>query len=63
MNYSKIVFVAAAFVALAVFPAVSGQYGLDLATKIMVFAIFALSLELLVGTPAWSALARPRFWA
>ena len=50
MNYSKFVFVAAAFVALAVFPAVSGQYGLDLATKIMVFAIFALSLELLVGT-------------
>jgi len=50
MNYSKQIFVALAFLALAVFPSMSGQYGLDLATKIMVFAIFALSLELLVGT-------------
>ena len=46
---SKSIFVALVFLALAAFPAVSGQYGLDLATKIMVFAIFALSLELLVG--------------
>jgi branched-chain amino acid transport system permease protein len=50
MNYSKQIFVGLAFLALAVFPSLSGQYGLDLATKIMVFAIFALSLELLVGT-------------
>ena len=49
MNYAKTIFVALVFLALAAFPAVSGQYGLDLATKIMVFAIFALSLELLVG--------------
>ena len=39
---SKSIFVALVFLALAAFPAVSGQYGLDLATKIMVFAIFAL---------------------
>ena len=50
MHYSKHVFVASAFLALAAFPSLSGQYGLDLATKIMVFAIFALSLELLAGT-------------
>ena len=50
MNYSKAIFVGLVFLVLAAFPAVSGQYGLDLATKIMVFAIFALSLELLVGT-------------
>ena len=50
MKYSKVAFVALAFLGLAVFPMVSGQYGLDLTTKIMVFAIFALSLELLVGT-------------
>ncbi len=50
MNYSKLLFVAFAFMVLAVLPSMSGQYGLDLATKIMVFAIFALSLELLVGT-------------
>ena len=50
MKYSKVAFVALAFLGLAAFPVVSGQYGLDLATKIMVFAIFALSLELLVGT-------------
>ncbi len=50
MKYSKVIFVALAFLGLAVFPLASGQYGLDLTTKIMVFAIFALSLELLVGT-------------
>jgi branched-chain amino acid transport system permease protein len=38
-----------AFVALALFPSVAGTYGVDLVTKIMVYAIFALSLELLVG--------------
>lgn len=46
---SKLVFVASAFVLLAVFPLFSGQYGVDLVSKIMVYAIFALSLELLVG--------------
>jgi branched-chain amino acid transport system permease protein len=35
--------------ALAAYPLLAGHYGLDLVTKIMVFAIFALSLELLVG--------------
>jgi branched-chain amino acid transport system permease protein len=46
---SKAIFVALAFIALALFPFGAGNYGLDLVTKIMVFAIFALSLELLVG--------------
>jgi branched-chain amino acid transport system permease protein len=46
---SKALFVALAFVALALFPLGAGNYGIDLVTKIMVFAIFALSLELLVG--------------
>lgn len=46
----KAFFVLAAFVALAVFPFTTGSWGLDLVTKIMVYAIFALSLELLVGT-------------
>lgn len=36
--------------ALALYPLVAGGYGIDLVTKIMVYAIFALSLELLVGT-------------
>ncbi|MGL4575755.1 MAG: branched-chain amino acid ABC transporter permease [Burkholderiaceae bacterium] len=35
--------------ALMVVPFVTGKYGTDLATKIMIYAIFALSLELLVG--------------
>jgi branched-chain amino acid transport system permease protein len=48
--FAKLVSVAVAFVALAVFPLVSGNFGIDLVTKIMVFAIFALSLELLVGS-------------
>lgn len=46
---SKLIFVVSAFVLLAVFPLFSGQYGVDLVSKIMVYAIFALSLELLVG--------------
>jgi branched-chain amino acid transport system permease protein len=39
----------AAFLALALFPLVGGKFGVDFVTKTMVFAIFALSLELLVG--------------
>jgi branched-chain amino acid transport system permease protein len=50
MNRFKFVFVGLAFLGMAAFPAVSGSYGVDFVTKIMVYAIFALSLELLVGT-------------
>jgi branched-chain amino acid transport system permease protein len=39
----------AALVVLAVFPAFGGKFYVDLAVKIMILAIFALSLELLVG--------------
>ena len=46
---SKVLFVALVFAALALFPLGAGAYGIDLVTKIMVFAVFALSLELLVG--------------
>jgi branched-chain amino acid transport system permease protein len=49
MNRSKLHFVIAAFLALALFPLVAGGWGLDLVTKIMIYAVFALSLELLVG--------------
>ena len=35
---------------LALYPLVGGNYGLDLVAKIMIYAIFALSLELLVGS-------------
>jgi branched-chain amino acid transport system permease protein len=35
--------------ALALFPLVGGKFGVDFVTKMMVYAIFALSLELLVG--------------
>ncbi len=45
----KLMFVVAAFLALVLWPLASGAYGLDLVTKIMIYAIFALSLELLVG--------------
>ena len=37
------------FLALALFPLVGGKFGVDFVTKTMVFAILALSLELLVG--------------
>jgi branched-chain amino acid transport system permease protein len=46
---SKLGFTIALFALLAAYPAVAGSYGIDLMTKVMVFAIFALSLELLVG--------------
>jgi branched-chain amino acid transport system permease protein len=39
----------AALLLLAVFPAFGGKFYVDLAVKIMILAIFALSLELLVG--------------
>ena len=47
---TRLAFVVTAFAALALWPLAAGSYGLDLVTKIMVYAIFALSLELLVGT-------------
>ncbi len=46
----RTLFVAGAFALLAGYPLVAGEYGIDLVTKIMVYAVFALSLELLVGT-------------
>lgn len=49
MNRSKILFVLLAFAGLALYPLAAGNYGIDLVTKIMIYAIFALSLELLVG--------------
>jgi branched-chain amino acid transport system permease protein len=46
----KAIFVVACFAALALWPLAAGPYGIDLVTKIMIYAILALSLELLVGT-------------
>jgi branched-chain amino acid transport system permease protein len=46
---SKLLFVTAVFGALAAYAWAGGSYGLDLVTKIMIYAIFALSLELIVG--------------
>lgn len=50
MDRSVAVFVALAFLGLALVPAFAGPFGIDLVTKIMIYAIFALSLELLVGS-------------
>lgn len=50
MPNAKFPVVALAFAALALYPLLGGDYGLDLVTKIMVYAIVALSLELLVGS-------------
>lgn len=49
MKHSKTIFTALVFAALALYPVFTGSYGVDLVTKIMIYAIFALSLELLVG--------------
>ncbi len=45
----RALFVGVAFAALALYPLVAGKFGVDLIAKIMIFAVFALSLELLVG--------------
>jgi len=50
MDRSASVFVVLVFVALALVPGLAGAFGIDLVTKIMIYAIFALSLELLAGT-------------
>ena len=50
MDRSKLLFVIVAFAALAAYPFIAGKFGVDLVTKIMVYAVFALSLELLVGS-------------
>ena len=45
----RALFVVLAFAALALYPLIAGKFGIDLIAKIMIFAVFALSLELLVG--------------
>lgn len=47
---SKFWFVLIAFAALALFPLGATHWGVDLVAKIMILAVFALSLELLVGS-------------
>lgn len=46
----KMLFVGAVFASLALFPLIAESYSIDLVTKIMIYAILALSLELLVGS-------------
>jgi branched-chain amino acid transport system permease protein len=46
----RVLSVAAGVLALALWPLSAGSFGIDLVTKTMIYAIFALSLELLVGT-------------
>jgi branched-chain amino acid transport system permease protein len=50
MNRFATFFIALVFAALALVPMATGSFGIDLVTKIMIFAILALSLELLVGS-------------
>lgn len=47
---NKILFVVTAFALLALWPFLAGDYGIDLVSKIMIYALLALSLELLVGS-------------
>ncbi len=47
---ARIVSVLIGLLALALWPLVTGEFGVDFVTKTMIYAIFALSLELLVGT-------------
>ena len=49
MRASKWIFVLGCFAALALFGEVGSRFGVDLVTKTMILAVFALSLELLVG--------------
>jgi branched-chain amino acid transport system permease protein len=49
LTSSKAVFLLAVFAVLAAYPLAAGTFGIELVSKIMIYAIFALSLELLVG--------------
>ncbi|MEK8029621.1 branched-chain amino acid ABC transporter permease [Ideonella sp. DXS29W] len=49
MTAGKHLFIVAGAIALALVPQWGGSFAVDLVTKIMIFAILALSLELLVG--------------
>ena len=49
IDRSRLAFVVAAFALLALAPALAGSFAVDLLTKTMIWALFALSLELLVG--------------
>ncbi len=62
MKTSKFLFVATAFALLALLPLIAGQYGVDLVTKIMSFAIFALSLALLVGSTGLGCVGQAAFF-
>jgi branched-chain amino acid transport system permease protein len=59
---SKFGFVVLSFVALAAFPLDAGAYGIDLVTKIMIYAVFALSLQLLVGGTGLVCLGHAAFF-
>ena len=61
LDKGKLTFVVAVFALLAIFPFVGGSYGVDLVTKIMIYAIFALSLELLVGVTGLVSLGHAAF--
>ena len=50
MKHAKLLFVVLVFAVLALWPLVASNFGIDLVTKIMIYAILALSLELLVGS-------------
>src|SRR5262245_54925913 len=50
-------------IALAVVPAFAGRYEVDLLSRIFVLAIFALSLELLVGQTGLVSLGHAAFMA
>ena len=47
---ARLVSVLIGVLALALWPLATGSFGIDLVAKTMIYAIFALSLELLVGT-------------
>jgi branched-chain amino acid transport system permease protein len=49
MKHANVVSVLLGAIALALWPLVAGSFGVDFVTKTMIYAIFALSLELLVG--------------
>jgi branched-chain amino acid transport system permease protein len=50
MKSARFASVLIGIVALALWPLITGKFGVDFVTKTMIYAIFALSLELLVGT-------------
>jgi branched-chain amino acid transport system permease protein len=62
LNRNRIILLLAVLAALAALPALAGKFYVDLFAKIMVMAVFAMSLDLLVGVTGLVSLGHAAFF-